>query len=215
MTKPYKHIIWDWNGTLLNDTWLCIEVLNGLLKRRGRAPISQQTYRDHFNFPVIHFYAYLGFDTDLDSFDQISREFIEDYEQRWLQECDLHPNASEVLTELTQRGITQSVLSAAKQEALDIGIPHFGLHDHFLGLVGTDNIHAKGKVAQGRAWVEQLHGSPQDIVLIGDTVHDYEVAAAIGTDCILISHGHHHPDRLVATGAPVINSLCELIESAP
>ena len=211
MTKYYKHIIWDWNGTLLDDTWLCVEVLNRLLERRGRAPISKQEYRHHFNFPVVRFYDYLGFDTDVDSFDQISREFINDYEKRWLEECELHSNVLEVLTNLTQLGITHSVLSAAKQEALNIGIQHFGIQDHFLGLVGTDNIHAKGKVARGQHWIEQLHWPPQDIVLIGDTLHDFEVAEAIGTDCILMSHGHHHSDRLAATGMPVIHSLRELI----
>ena len=33
----YRHVIWDWNGTLLDDAWLCVEVLNGLLARRRRS----------------------------------------------------------------------------------------------------------------------------------------------------------------------------------
>ena len=75
---PYKHAIWDWNGTLLNDTWLCVEVLNGLLARRGRAPITTNDYRENFGFPVIKFYEYLGLDADADTFEQVSREFIYD-----------------------------------------------------------------------------------------------------------------------------------------
>ena len=208
----YKHAIWDWNGTLLNDTWLCVKVLNGLLARRGRAPISEDVYRENFGFPVIHFYEYLGFDTDVDSFDQVSREFIGDYEARWFDECALHRDAHEVLTAMSGLGLTHSVLSAAKQEALDAGIVHYGIREHFTGLVGTDNIYAEGKVARGQHWIEQLPWKPEEVVMIGDTLHDFEVAEAIGTDCILMAHGHHTPERLAATGKRIVHSLRELVE---
>ncbi|WP_158279719.1 HAD family hydrolase [Coraliomargarita sinensis] len=209
--NQFKHIIWDWNGTLLDDTWLCVEVLNGLLKKRGREPISGEVYRQNFGFPVIQFYNYLGFDTDVDSFEKVSHEFIGDYEARWLEECTLHPEAHDVLSRMAAAGATHSVLSAAKQEALEAGIRHFGIREHFTGLCGTDNIYAHGKVDRGRDWIEQLHWDPAEIVLIGDTLHDFEVAEAMGTDCILLAHGHHTPERLAATGKPVAHSLRELV----
>jgi len=212
MASPFKHIIWDWNGTLLDDTWLCVEVLNGLLGRRGREPISQDIYRQNFGFPVIHFYEYLGFDTDTDSFDTVSREFIGDYEARWFKEAALHPNTSQILAHLTEQGHTHSVLSAAKQEALEIGIQHFGIRTHFTGLMGTDNIYAQGKVGQGKRWIQELHWKPEEVVLVGDTLHDFEVAEAIGTHCILLAHGHHTAERLAQTGAPVVHSLNELVK---
>ena len=40
----YKHIIWDWNGTLLNDRWLCVEGINQALIKRGLNPISEDQY---------------------------------------------------------------------------------------------------------------------------------------------------------------------------
>ena len=211
---PYKHAIWDWNGTLLNDTWLCVEVLNGLLARRGRAPITTNDYRENFGFPVIHFYEYLGFDADADTFEQVSHEFIGDYEKRWFDECILYPDAHEVLSAMTtQLGMTHSVLSAAKQEALESGIQHYGIHEYFMGLVGAKNIYAEGKVVQGKQWIKQLPWKPEEVVMIGDTLHDLEVAEAIGADCILLAHGHHTPERLAATGKRVVHSLGELVEA--
>ena len=94
---PYKHAIWDWNGTLLNDTWLCVEVLNGLLARRGRATITRTIIGENFGFPVIHFYEYLGFNADVDTFDS-KPWFIGDYEKRWFDERILYPDAHEVLS---------------------------------------------------------------------------------------------------------------------
>ena len=211
MTKRYKHIIWDWNGTLLDDIVLCLRVLNRLLARRGRAPITQGDYRRNFGFPVIHFYKYLGLETDENSFQQVSREFIKDYETHWFQECTLHIEAANVLAQLAQFGISHSVLSAAKQETLDAGIQYFGIYTHFLGLAGADNIYAEGKIDKGRRWVQSLDWDPEEIVLIGDTVHDYEVAQAIGTNCILMAHGHHNFQRLKKTGVPVAHSLQALV----
>ncbi|MEC7274301.1 MAG: HAD family hydrolase [Verrucomicrobiota bacterium] len=206
----YKHVIWDWNGTLVDDTWLCVDVLNELLKRRGRRPISEIEYREHFEFPVIKFYEYLGLETDENNYEQTSREFITDYESRWLEQCALHQDACDVLQAISAKGLTQSVLSAARQETLQLGIDHYGIGSHFMGLVGTDNIHAEGKISRGLYWVEQLPWSPKQIVLIGDTLHDLEVAQAIGSDCILLAHGHHTAQRLTSTGKRVVHSLREL-----
>lgn len=211
MNRQYKHIIWDWNGTLLNDIVLCLQVLNRLLNRRNRAPISREDYRRNFGFPVIHFYKYLGLETDKDSFQEVSHEFIHDYETYWFEECTLQPEASTVLARLSQLGLTHSVLSAARQEALDTGIHYFGIRDHFLGLIGASNVYAEGKIEQGKNWIRQLNWSPEEIILIGDTVHDFEVAEAIGADCILMAHGHHNFKRLSKTGVPVVHSLNELL----
>ncbi len=208
--RAYKHIIWDWNGTLLDDTALCVDVLNGLLAARGRGPISIDDYRVNFGFPVVHFYEYLGFDTDGDSFADVSKAFIEAYEARWLDEVRLHPDAPEILDALTEAGLTHSILSAAHEKTLAFGVRHFGLAGHFTGLAGTDNIFALGKEARGQAWVAGLEWAPQEIVLVGDTLHDLEVARAIGTGCILLTHGHHTPERLARTGVPLAHSLGEL-----
>ena len=58
----YKHILWDWNGTLLDDRWLCVESINKILKKRKMPPILEKTYRKTFCFPVMKYYESLGFD---------------------------------------------------------------------------------------------------------------------------------------------------------
>ncbi len=47
-----KVIIWDWNGTLLNDTDICVSCMNRVLKKRGLELLDVQRYREIFNFPV-------------------------------------------------------------------------------------------------------------------------------------------------------------------
>ncbi len=211
MFKQYKHILWDWNGTLLDDSWLCVEVLNGLLKESDKPTITYETYKEHFNFPVIHFYEFLGFETSAASFDQLSKSFISEYEKRWLKECQLHIDAERVLKGLQEKGISHSILSAAHENALTVGTQHFGINRHFAALLGTDNIYAEGKIARANGWLAESSWDAEDILLIGDTLHDHEVAKAIGVECILVASGHCARSRLEETNAPVLNSLGECL----
>ena len=62
----------------------------------------------------------------------------------------------------------------------------------------------------GVNWIKQLEMNPEEILMIGDTDHDFEVAIAMEVDCILLSHGHNCVSKLQNTGAMVINDLMEL-----
>ena len=213
MIQQYKHILWDWNGTLLDDSWLCVEVLNDLLKEQGQAPISLETYRTYFDFPVIRFYEFLGFATDPVNFKAISHRFISAYESRWLKECRLHPGVHPLFKDSKALGISHSILSAAHQIALEAGTAHFGIQDYFDQLLGTDNIYAEGKVHRAKQWIQQCPWKAEEILLVGDTLHDYEVAESIGIPCLLLGSGHCHRNRLESTQSPVLDSINDLWES--
>jgi len=205
----YKHIIWDWNGTLMDDVWLCVEVINGILKESALPPIAVEDYRTRFQFPVIRYYETLGFDVKQDAFEKVSLAFINGYDQRRF-ECELHPEVTTILQELTTRGLQQSILSAYTQDKLNAVIEHYGIRAHFQHVVGIDNIYAAGKLEQGIAHMRQLTCAPHETLLVGDTLHDHEVAQAIGADCILISHGHNDTARLAQSSAPVIERITEI-----
>jgi phosphoglycolate phosphatase len=211
--KPsnYKHIIWDWNGTLLDDAWLCVEIMNGGLLRRGLPPLTLERYQEIFDFPVIDYYRRLGYDFTRETFEAAGTEFIVEYEKRKV-ECRLQPAAAETLGAIRDAGIAQSVLSAYKQDSLDEIISHFGLRGCFAKLVGLQDHYASGKIENGRRWIAETGHEPREVLLVGDTVHDCEVARAMGTDCILIHCGHNSLPRLQACGAPVLKTLSELLE---
>ncbi len=206
----YRHVIWDWNGTLLDDAWLCVEILNGLLREAKLPPLSIDEYRADFSFPVLGFYERRGFDFKTHSFDEVSKRYIAAYNRRRY-ECDLQPGTRETLERLRRAGLEQSVLSAYHEDTLREVVAHYGLTEFFTRLSGLDNIRADGKVARGRAHLRalELHEAPHTVVLIGDTAHDHEVATDLGADCLLIHHGHMHPERLQGRGPPLISSLPE------
>jgi phosphoglycolate phosphatase len=202
----YRHIIWDWNGTLLDDLDLSIDVMNAILSRRRLPSLNRTRYHAVFDFPVRAYYEKLGFDPVADSFDRLSVEFISGYDRRRL-ECGLHHRGREILAAVRLAGLHQSILSAYRNQTLHEVVSHFGIASLFEHIAGLDNIHAHSKIALGRDLITKLEASPREILLVGDTLHDYEVARDLGVDCALVAAGHHPADRLVASGAPVFPNL--------
>jgi len=204
----YKHIIWDWNGTLIDDRIFCIGIMNKVLSKRGMDLMTESWFLDNFCFPVKDYYIKLGFDFDKESFEITGSEFINEYMER-LDEIALHTDAIETLRNVQRLGLTQSLLSASSQIILDDSLKYHGINSFFIKILGQDNHYAYGKEQTGKEWVKQLNFNSNEIILIGDTLHDKEVADIIGADCALVSIGHVSKERLESTGAPVFNNLTE------
>lgn len=195
---------------MLNDAWLFVDVMNGILNKRKMKPLTLERYRDIFGFPVKDYYLKLGFDLEKESFEKSGMEFIIEYKKRQY-EAELHSGAINVLRILQQRGITHSILSAQFQNTLDDLIIYYEIKDYFINISGLDNHYAHSKIENGIRWMECSKFAPEEVLMVGDTDHDYEVAEAIGVDCFLLSHGHNNPNRLGATGGEVKDSLDEIL----
>jgi phosphoglycolate phosphatase len=204
--KRYDHIIWDWNGTLLNDVHLCVDVINDMLRQRRMREIDVSTYQAIFDFPVHTYYQRLGFDFRAEPFEALAAEYCAQYEAR-VRTCELHTDTISTLEHISKEGVTQSVLSASEQQWLSGALTHFEIAGYFEETVGLSDRYAKGKVEAGRALVERVGIEPSRTLLVGDTAHDREVAAALGVACVLISHGHHSRERLAAVHHHVVESL--------
>jgi len=203
---PWQHIIWDWNGTLFDDAWLCVEVMNGCLQRRGLPAVDADRYKRLFGFPVRNYYLALGFDLEAEPFELSGTEFIAEYDRR-RHECGLQHGVLPALQRVAAAGVPQSLLSAYRQGSLEEMVAHFGLRRYFTHLVGLGDHYAHGKSDNGVRLAGELGCCPQDVLLVGDTAHDAEVAAAMGVACHLIDAGHASRDRLEACGVPVFDNL--------
>jgi len=207
--KKYKHVIWDWNGTILDDVELCVAIVNRLKAGRGQAPISVERYRAIFRFPVEEYYKDAGFDLSREPFETLGKEWVDGYEKEKYG-CGLRAGVTEALGRISSSGIGQSVLSAYSQGPLVEAVEHYGLTKYFSRLRGLDNIYAPGKVAIGRKLMEELGYKKGETLLIGDTEHDLETAEAIGADCVLVAGGHQSRERLEKAGALVLGGMKDL-----
>jgi phosphoglycolate phosphatase len=209
--KKYKQLIWDWNGTLFNDTELSLEIINSILTKRKLQALTLKNYRKIFTFPVKEYYEKAGLDFEKYSFEELGNEWMREYENRKL-EADLHDGAKDLLKYIAGKSIQQAILSAYSQHTLIEIVKYFQIDQYFSHLVGLDHIYATSKIEIGKKLMTQLKYKPNEVVLIGDTVHDYEVAKEIGIGCILLANGHQSKEKLLSCNAEVYDSLTDLYE---
>ena len=203
-------IIWDWNGTLLNDIDLCINSVNSLLKDRNLPLIDTKTYKEVFSFPVQEYYKTLGFDFEKEDFSVPAHQYI-DFYYAGFDKCSLQKNAIEVLSYFRENGVRQFVLSAMEHEMLEKTLKLKGILHFFEGVAGLKDHYAVSKIEQGKQLIQDFKIDRAKTWLIGDTIHDFEVATELGIKCILIADGHQTSNRLEKTGGIVIDDLKQLV----
>ena len=209
---PFSHIIWDWNGTLLDDINWCITVINKMLSKRGLKTLnSVSDYRNVFCFPIIDYYKKNGFDFEKESFERLANEYITFYHsEKSVENIKLHENAQYVLKTLYEKNKFQVVLSASEKSNLLSQMNLFDIKCYFEEILGLSSIYAESKINIGIDYIKK--NEITNALLIGDTEHDYEVAKKIGVECVLIANGHQGKDKLSFCNVPVLNNILEVIE---
>ena len=201
-------LLWDWNGTLLDDTWAAVAALNDMLARRGLGLIDVDFYRREFSFPVKPFYERMGFDIANEDWNAIAQEYHDAFRSR---RAALAPDAVAALEIAKAAGVRQAIVSALRQDYLDEETARLGVRDYFFAVRGTDNLDGRSKLERARELVAEARavgGGP--IVFIGDSLHDKEVADAVGAGCVLFGGGSHAPERLRAvspTGDTLVSAV--------
>ncbi len=202
-------IIWDWNGTLLNDLELCVSSINVLLEKRNLPKLDSHKYKEVFSFPVRNYYEAIGFDFSIEDFEVPALEFISLYESQ-VENCTLQPETYDILSFFQEKGIKQFVLSAMHQDMLEKTLKHNGIFHFFEAVAGLGDHFAVSKVERGMQLIRDFSIKKENARIIGDTIHDFEVARELGIRCILIADGHQSEERLKTTGSLVLKTLSEL-----
>jgi phosphoglycolate phosphatase len=204
-----RAVIWDWNGTLLNDVQYCLDILNNLLVDNQLKPLSLSEYREIFTFPVRDYYEKAGFDFSKKSFEELGKIFIDNYEKN-KNSLKLFEGAIETLEYFESNGLEQYLLSAYKQDNLIEMLDHFNIKKFFKIIKGLDNIYAGGKLQLGVSLRQRIKYKREEVILIGDSLHDEEVANEINVESILIANGHQSADKLRSNGALIIDDIRKL-----
>ena len=210
--QKIENIIWDWNGTLLDDILLCVDIANELIANHDVDKLNIETYKNVFGFPVTDYYKKIGVDFKKESFEELTKKFIKAYDGG-VKNCKLHDNVRDILNQFEGKGINQYILTAAHKESVINLLDYYSITKYFNKIEGLDNYKAESKIDIGINLIENNNINKKTTVLIGDTIHDYEVANKLGIICILIAKGHQSKERLIDNtnnATMVINEISEL-----
>ena len=204
----YENIIWDWNGTILNDAPVAFEATNILLQRFGYPMITFQYYRDNVDTPIVNFYSKI-FDLNRHDMEMLDNEWGALYNQL-SEKIDLHTGVEEILHSFADKNINQVILSAFKTNEIKKYAHKFSVEHYFDGILGTENIIMESKTVRGKRYMLEHGFAPNQTLYIDDTVHDYETARGLGADCILLSGGQQSPKLLKQCGVPVYDTFADI-----
>ncbi len=206
LLKGKQQIIWDWNGTILNDVDHAVKTMNALLAEHSLPSLDRSRYQQVFEFPVIRYYEALGFDFEKETFQSLCHRIVDKF-MGGVSELPLIDGIEQLLNDLHASGLKQSILSATDQANLESMVAHFKLGDLFTHVFGINNKLAHSKIDRGRELMSLSEIDPKNTVIIGDTLHDLEVANELGVDAILVGHGHQCPIKLAKVHHCVIEAL--------
>jgi phosphoglycolate phosphatase len=203
----YKYVFWDFNGTIIDDIDLCVDILNEMLITHDEVKKTRKEYLDIFSFPVYDYYDKV-FNLKKHSFDDLAVIFTNSYHSR-RSEYTIHKNFYETINTLREMGVKNILLSATKQDLLIEQTNELNITHLFDKILGSSNIYAKSKIDYGLEYLKSNNINPLECILVGDTLHDKEVSIKLGIKCLLYTKGHNSVSRLSGV---LIDDLIEIIK---
>ncbi len=204
-----KYIIFDFNGTILDDVDVCVKAENHTIEHFGleRGPLSKEEYLRIFTFPVKKYYENVGFDWNRNPYSEVGAYWF-DWYRALRDEYKVFDGVREVLEECHEKGYCNILLSASSLVELKKQLEELEIADLFDEVLGIDNIYAGSKVDIALDWIKDK--DPKDCLMIGDTLHDLETAKAMGVECVLVSKGHQTKDILLSEHDKVVDDIREV-----
>lgn len=207
-----KYIIFDFNGTILDDVIVSFEIVQRLARKHHAKSFTFDEYLDKFSFPVINYYEALGFDLTKENFAEISDEFYKTYLASWKTKTSLAPGIVDLFRLLKSKKINIYIITASEEKLLYAQLKHFKLENYIDGVAACINNQAKGKKEYGLEFITMNHLKPAEGMMIGDTIHDYEVAKHLGVTPILYAKGHNSLKLLMTTKTRVYRSFADFAD---
>lgn len=215
MGKHTTHLVWDWNGTLLDDISAVIGATNAAFAEIGIEPITLARYRELYCVPIPRFYERLMGRLPTEAEWLVMDEAFHRHYTELRVLCALTHGVEELLVEWQSAGRSQSLLSMYGHEQLLPVVRGYGIERHFVRVDGRTGPSGGSKAAHMARHVAALGGvTPERVVVIGDAVDDAVAAAHVGARAVLYTGGSHSRASLEPAGAPVVDTLAEAVELA-
>ena len=204
----YRNIIWDYNGTIINDAQLAVDAENLVLQSYGKPTITLEYYLKESEMPLINFYKKI-FDLDNYDYAEIAQKFINYYDELF-ETADIFPEVREMILYLSDKGCNQGVISGFETSRLTNSLKKFELDKYFQFMSGSDGVDGGDKSDRAVKVIKKYGFAPEETLFIGDMYHDCETAQKVGADCVLIAKGHQGAEVLRSYGVNVLDSAEEL-----
>lgn len=199
----YRLLVFDWDGTLMDSISTIVACMAATVAELGLPPLEEGTIRATIG---------LGLRETMDELypagdDDLYHRVVASYRRRWLGGFaagqSLFPGARETLERLAEEGYWLAVATGKGREGLDYDLERTGIRSMFLTTRTISESPAKPSPAMVHEILDELGVTADEALVIGDTTHDLDMAAAAGTPAVAVTSGSSTEEQL-ATRKPLV-----------
>jgi len=198
-----KLVAFDWNGTILSDTVACLVGDDAALISLGYKPISMRKFRETFEIPLVKFYSKIGVDMNIPKkrFEASEEAFHKTYEAR-AAKARTRAGARDLFKWLKKNNVPAIIFSNHIAERITDHLKRLKIEHYFDTLIGNTRtnelILKKSKGEKLKAYLDSKKINHKDVLIIGDTVEEIEIAYELGAISVALTHGYNTTSRLKA-----------------
>ncbi|MDR3450934.1 MAG: HAD family hydrolase [Alphaproteobacteria bacterium] len=216
MPASQKFVVWDWNGTLLDDTELVRTCVNKALKDVGHPEMDMERFRALQIRPLRDFYKAAGLNEDevLRALEIEGRIFDQEYEPL-ADHAPLREGAVDLLRRLSGHKVDNVIVSNHLTHQIARLLEKHNIRG-FFGDIIAYAAHKRGhrtetKGDKLRVFIAERGLNTANAVIIGDTLEEIEIARELGMASIAITGGIHAEERLRGLSPDyVVHTIAEI-----
>lgn len=196
-----KLVAFDWNGTLLADTYAVHESNLEVFKMLNVAPLSFRDFQRYFDVPVKKLYLAAGVkESVLDKKGkEIADTFHTFYEAR-IANVRTRANTRQLLNWLVKNKIDRVIFSNHILEPIKKQLKRLKIDNLFSEVLANSHlqsaINGRSKKEKLERYMNEHHILPEETLVIGDTIEEIEIGKEIGSIAVAITHGNCSTTRL-------------------
>ena len=204
-----SHIIWDYNGTVVDDVVTSIAAVNKMLESRGLPPTSIEIYRETLTIPLDKYYASVGIkNADIK---KLSVEF-----QNWCNHfsylSSIFDGFHNAIKIAKSKSVKNILLSSLYNEFLMNEVEKYKIKNCFDDIIGMQDTAVGSKLNNAKNYLSANNIDAKNVLFVGDLTTDSDMAKALGAKCVLIPNGHNSTKRCASQGVDVVENLIEFSE---
>lgn len=194
---PYKLLIFDWDGTLMDSEARIVNCLRAACVEHGFAAQPDEQLKDVIGLGLKE--ALMKLHPDVN--DSVIEKMADTYRYEYLETNETHselfPGVEELLSQLENQGYWLAIATGKGRQGLDKVLEETRLSSRFHVTRCASETHSK---PHPRMLEEILDFTGLDVhqaLMIGDTEYDMEMANNAKMHALAVSYGVHAVDRLL------------------
>ena len=208
-------IVFDWDGTLCDSAAQIVAAVQSAARHMGLPVPTDEAAADIIGLGLVQAMARLYPDVPAARRAALVSAYSTHYVAGEVDTPALFPGALETLHALRDRGRELAVATGKSRRGLDRILGKLGMTGFFHATRCADETRSKPHPQMLREIIAERGADPGDVVMVGDTEYDLEMASNAGVASIGVSYGVHSVERLAAhRPVAIIDRLPELLDLA-